>query len=383
MIMDAKKKFLLFRHSNHFCSAPWNLLYVDTDGGIHTCNKGGLLANAGDHNIADILQSPDLQNIRSEILQDRVTRNCARCIALENHGNGSIDYHHLRNMYNELFRDQEVNYVDTRAFVLSAVDLHWSSVCDLKCITCWARQSSSIANEQGVPVHHTPTEVALSMIEYITQNQNSLREVYLSGGEPTLIKYNLNLLTKLEKRSDLLIRVNSNMMWRQDNRILREILKFPRVIFTCSADNIGERFEYIRRGASWTTFVENLNYLKRFNNVEIRINSVFFVLSALDLAQVIDYFSTDHGVRNFTINQCGMGHTYYRCRNLTQPVKDQVRQQLHQLQSRQTHDLNLLGSINNCLNEIDQAWEESYHACLDSVDVLAGTQWRKVFTELA
>jgi len=381
-MMDPKKKFILFRRADNFCSAPWNLLYVDPDGGIHTCTKGHLVASSLNQDVTDILKGPYFRDVRAAIVKDQITSNCARCISLENHGDGKKNYQHLRNMYNEMFVDQTIDYSDAGAFVLGAVDLHWSSVCDLKCVTCWAGQSSSIANEQGLPVRHTPTNTALELIDFITDNQNSLREVYLSGGEPTLIKYNLNLLQKLEKRPDLLIRVNSNMMWSQDNRIVEEILKFPNVLFTCSADNLGNRFEYIRRGARWNTFLDNLVYLKRFDNVEIRINSVFFVLSALDLSRVVDFFQTRYQVKNFTINQCGMGHTYYQCRNLDDLIKARVRDQLEHLKMKYTHDLNLVGSLNNCIQELDRPQEECYRSKLNDVDLQAGTNWIALFPEL-
>ena len=152
--------------------------------------------------------------------------------------------------------------------------------------------------------------------------------MYFSGGEPTLIKYNLNLLKQLEKRDDLLIRVNSNLMWDTDNSIVKEILKFPNVMFTCSADNLDQKFEYIRRGATWERFVSNLKYLSTFSNVKLRINSVFFVLSAFDLLDTIDYFYTHFEINDFTINQCGMGHTYFRCRNLSSNFKESIKTKL-------------------------------------------------------
>lgn len=377
-----KKKFLLFKKSQHFCSAPWNLLYIGTNGDISTCTRGKFSSSAYETPVEQILTGDDFQQIKTEILNDKISQNCKECIGLENHGDNQNRYQHLRNMYNELFVDQSVDYTNTKNFQLGALDLHWSSICDLKCITCWAKQSSSIANEQNLPIQHLKTETALKIIDFITENQSTLKEVYLSGGEPTLIKYNLNLLRKLQKRSDLLIRVNSNMMWGQDNQIVQEILKFPRVMFTCSADNIGQKFEYIRRGASWNKFIDNLKYLMTFPNVEIRVNSVFFVLNAVDLSDTINYFYAHHGIENFTINQCGMGHTYYRCRNLSQPLKLVARQKLNAVREDFGHNLNLVGSINNCLKELDYERTESYVSALEQIDSIAGTNWKTVFPEL-
>ena len=210
-MLDPKKKFQLFKQSKNFCSAPWNLLYVYTDGQVQTCTKGiENLGNIQNEPLDSILNSKKIIAIKQNMLEDRVIDNCSSCIKLENEGTGEKKYEYLRNLYNEMFKLQTVNYADN-SFQLGALDLHWSSTCNLKCVTCWAQQSSSIAQEQKLPVKHTPSSIAYPLIDWITEKQHTLKEVYLSGGEPSLIKYNLYLLEKLEKRSDLLIRVNSNL----------------------------------------------------------------------------------------------------------------------------------------------------------------------------
>lgn len=380
--MNSKKKFILFRRSENFCSAPWNLLYVGTSGEIRTCSRGETLGNLHHTDLDNILNQPSACRIKTGIANNEIVDNCSYCISMENSGNNKNHYGYLRSMYNELFVDQLVNYDNAHEFQLGAVDLHWSSLCDLKCVTCWAKQSSSLAVEQGLPVQHTKTEVALKVIDFIVNNQHTLREVYLSGGEPTLIKYNLNLLQRLKKTSNLLLRVNSNMMWAQDNAIIQEILKFPRVLFTCSADNVESKFEYIRRGAQWARFVENLKYLKGFDNVDLRVNSVFFVLSALDLSRTIDYFHDHHGIVNFTINPCEMDHSDLRCRNLSDSNKKLTIEQLESTKEKYHHNLNLVGAINNCLIELAEPKTECYRAYLDQSDQQSGRDWKIYFSEL-
>lgn len=332
--------------------------------------------------IEEILQSQGYITLREDLAQDKKTFNCEGCLQLENAGNKTDTYHYLRSNYNTLFQSADVDYQSSSEFVLGAVDLHWSSTCDLKCVTCWAGQSSSIANEQGLPVRHTPKELAENFIDFVHKNQHTLKEVYLSGGEPTLIKYNLKLLKKLEKRSDLLLRVNSNMMWDQDNSIIQEILKFPNVLFTCSADALGKKFEYIRRGASWEKFIHNLKFLQTFSNIEIRINSVFFVLQSTQLIETIEYFKNTMGIENFTINKCGMGHTYLRCRNLPDHVKKKVKQDIGLAIEKYSHDLNLVGQLNNCYRELERPKTEDYSDYLNGIDRIEGSNWQKVFEDL-
>lgn len=384
MSIDPKTKFTLFRNNNNFCSAPWNLLYVNPDGQLKVCSasKFGTIGDLNTSSIEEIVLNPDFLKVKSDMLADVPVPSCANCQNLENHGDGVTAYNHLRNMYNEKFLKQDVDYTNVKEFKLGALDLHWSSICDLKCVTCWHGQSSSIALEQGMPTKHTPTKVALKLIDTIIEKQATLKEVYLSGGEPSLIKYNLNLLSRLDKREDLLIRVNTNMMWEQDNAIIQEVLKFPNVLFTCSADNIRNKYEYIRRGATWDRFIDNLKFLSDRPNVKIRINSVFFVLSALDLVNTIDYFSTEHGVKDFTINQCQMGHTYLRPRNLSDAHKELVRQRLEEGKTKYAHNITLVGSFNNCLAELEQIGTENYKPYFDKIDGLANSNFKIVFPEL-
>jgi radical SAM protein with 4Fe4S-binding SPASM domain len=383
MSISPKIKFELFRKNQNFCSAPWNLMYVWVDGKVRTCTFGKeYLGNIHDTNIEEILSNPKIKAIKENMLQDVPVKNCQKCLSLENSGDGHKKYSHSRTLYNEQFKNQDVDYTNTETFVLSAVDLHWSSICDLKCVTCWPTQSSSIAIEQGMPIQHTKSDRAHELIDIIVKNQATLKEVYFSGGEPTLIKYNLKLLSQLEKREDLLLRVNSNMMWDKTNEIVKEILKFPNVMFTCSADNLEQKFEYIRRGAVWNKFIDNLNYLSDMSNVKIRINSVFFVLSALDLITTIDYFHHHHKVEDFTINQCEMDHTYLRCRNLSPQIKEQVRSKLKQGKIKYANNLNLVGSFNNCLAELDQSDCEDYKGYFEKIDQLAGSCFDSVFKEL-
>lgn len=382
IIMTPKEKFVLFRRTKHFCSAPWNLLFVDTDGSVKTCNKGRTLGHNNTASLLDLLNNQEFQSVRKNILQGTIPSNCKTCIALEDIHDGPNSYKHIRGMYNDMFQDQVVDYHDIKGFRLGAVDLHWSSICDLKCVTCWAKQSSSIAREQNQSVQHTDSQTAAKIIKFIVDNQDQLQEVYFSGGEPSLIKYNLSLLQQLKKRTDLHIRVNSNLMWSQDNAIIQEILKFPQVMFTCSADNIEQKFEYIRRGASWSTFVKNLAWLYQQPNVQLRINLVFFVLSALDLSTTIDYFYQTHHITDFSINQCGMGHTYFQTRNLDAHIKLLAINQIQQMQTKYADLLNLQGGLANCLTEISKASEDNYQVHLDSIDRIAGSNWRHTFPEL-
>jgi len=381
-VFDPKTKFKLFKQNQHFCSAPWTVLYVGMTGYTKPCTRSVVRGDLTSNTVEEILSNDKYKTLRSEILTDSITENCKNCLRLENVTDAG-KFSSLRNLYNELSIDSSVDYTDVSQFQLKALDLHWSSLCDLKCVTCWHEQSSSIAIEQNMPVKHTAPAVANKIIDYVVANQSGLNEIYMSGGEPTLIKYNLKLLKQIEKRPDLLIRVNSNMQWKQDNAVIQEILSFPNVMFTCSIDGLGEKFNYIRRGGNWNRTLDNIKFLQAQTNVDLRANTVFFVLTAQELPDIIDYFMEEIGAIDHTINQVTMGQEKLRCRNLPVQIKKQVKARLEDYLVKYNNNLNISGNIKNCLLELEHDAVDDYKQYFDDIDRLQGSNWQNLYPELA
>ena len=379
-MIDHKKKFFLFKESKAFCAVPWNYIKIDTNGDVFTCVKGTeLLGNIHYQDINDIVNNTTLKRLRQNAFNDVVDKNCTKCFEMEA-ADGSYSY--LRNLYNPMFSKNVVDYSNDSEFKLAGIDLHWGSTCNLKCISCWARQSSAIAGEQGKPILNVESEAANKVIDFIVANQYNLQEIYISGGEPTLIKHNLRLLQKLDKNINCEIRINTNMMFDLSNPVLNEIKKFSNVLFTISADSADPaKFNYIRRGADWDTFIKNLQYLKQFH-FKWRINSVFFVGSALGLPETHEYFLENFGITDFTINQESMDHEYFRCRNLPVNIKPVVEAKLLAHKEKYRHNKNLFGQLTHCLNELILANTASYVVRFNQIDKLAGTQWQLIFPEL-
>jgi organic radical activating enzyme len=349
---------------------------------VYTCVNGNQnLGNLNSNNIEEILLNPKLTEIRQNLSNDILDNNCKNCQSYENSIDNNTSYQFLRGLYNSMFKLEPVDYDNASEFKLRGIDLHWSSICDLKCITCWSDQSSSIAIEEGKEVIHTPTIQADKLINYIAENQETLKEIYLSGGEPTLIKHNLRLLKKLRRDLPFQIRVNTNMMYEVDNQIIKELQEFPNVFFTISADAMNDQFNYIRRGADWNKFLKNLDRLIK-THFTWRVNSVFFVGSALHITNTQNFFIENYGFNDFTINQCQMGHEELQCRNLPPSVKTAVLEKLTEHQNKYNQNFNLSGQINNCIDELNKAGQPDYQQYFETVDRKAGTNWSIVFPEL-
>jgi len=162
---------------------------------------------------------------------------------------------------------------------LSHLDLRFGNSCNLKCVSCWEGSSSSIA-EEAIEMHKQGIIPVNNVLEIPNFNWASkqaidqlvkypLKEVYLTGGEPMMVKHLPTLLERLD--SDVMIRFNTNGTIY--NSKLEQMLKrFDVVNMAVSIDAIGKRAEYIRYGSNWSTVESNFNKYKEFCRVSITVS---------------------------------------------------------------------------------------------------------------
>lgn len=378
--MDHKKKFFLFKQSQHFCSVPWNQFEVWSNGEIKTCSKGSSFGNINNDSIESILTSSAIRAIKQDLVNDRYNSNCARCHELTTSG----EHFDLRNHYNPMFKEVDIDYENLDSFQLNAIDLHWENTCNFKCVYCNPQQSSLIASEQGLPVSRTDNINIDKIIKSIQQNQYHMKEIYLSGGEPLLIKHNARLLSQLDN-INLPIRINSNISQAvPTNPVFAQLVRFSNVLWTLSADAMGERFNYIRSGGNWHEFLTRLSGIHALGH-SLRVNMVWFVGSVSSMFDTIEYFVQQHGITDITINQLER-HPYLQARNAPDSVKQQAKIKLTKLldsgmiQSKS----NAWYNIARCAKELDLPANtvDGYAKYFDHLDRLRGTNWRETFPEL-
>ena len=378
--MNPKKKFFLFHQSRHFCSVPWNHFEIFSDGNLRTCSKGSSFGNINQQPLDSILQSDNIKHIKQDLLNDVLNNNCKGCHQLST-GSEHFD---LRNHYNPMFKQFDIDYEDISAFELNGIDLHWDNTCNFRCIYCNPKQSSLIAQEQGIPNIRTDQDNIDKVIDLVVKNQNTMKEIYLSGGEPLLVKHNAKMLSKISN-TNLPIRINSNLSLISDtNPVVSELRRFKNVLWTVSADNQGARFEYVRNGGSWDKFLQNLNTVKQFGH-QVRLNMVWCVSNVNDMFDTVRYFIEQHGITDITVNQLEK-HAYLQARHAPESVKQHSLAKLNELLSSGliSEKSNTWYNIARCGHELNNTDSDpnGYMAYFDRLDHLRGTNWRTVFPEL-
>jgi len=255
------------------CPLPWTGLAVEPDGAVKNCAiSRRSIGNLQYSSIESILDNNINQGIRDSLSIDQWPKPCAQCERVE-----QLDPLFSNRTYQlKLHQDVDINYAGSHS--LTQLDLRWSNTCNYACVYCSPALSSQWASELGVKVN-AGRDNFIKLKDYTFDRLANIKEVYLAGGEPLLIKENLELLEKLHQvNPDCLIRITTNASTLK-NKIYNKIQEFNNVKWEVSVEATGAQFEYIRYPGVWSEFEDNLKQLLTdWDNVGITMN--YFLLTA-------------------------------------------------------------------------------------------------------
>ena len=178
---------------------------------------------------------------------------------------------------------------------VSHLDLRFSNQCNLRCVMCYPGSSSSLEIE-----HHELISKGLESpwafvetdkfnwfnkerSDEITSNPD-LREVYLTGGEPMMVKGLDYFISNLDPSVELRFNTNGTLF----NPKLFELFKrFNHGNLNVSVDGIGKVNDYIRWGSDFTVIEENI---QRWQDVaHVNLGPTVQVLNMLNLEEYIEW----------------------------------------------------------------------------------------------
>ena len=241
-----------------YCAAPWRGLHVNPRGDVKTCCAGNpnMLGNLNTKTITEILNGPELAEIRSVLSQGNPHQYCSNCVNAERFGNASE-----RAWHNDKNLDIDYNTAGEQYHYPVIVDVRWNNTCNLSCNYCGQLDSSRWASLKNIPVNNTTRHYYTDVCDFIKQHYDHVQEVALVGGEPLLLKENIKLLDVIPE--DCIVTVITNLSNPlENNEIFKKLARRKRVGWSISFDNIGPRFEYVRHGGDWGLLQENLAIVK-------------------------------------------------------------------------------------------------------------------------
>ncbi len=235
--------------------------------------------------------SDQLQNIQKNMLNNVRDKGCSICWKKEDRGYSSLRQH-SNQIYSHHVADAKHDKEIEQPFYL---DLRLGNLCNLQCRMCISDWSSQIAGEiLDNPEEDwidTPTQKVIELDddawELLDQWLPYVKRVFMTGGEPTIIKRNLDYINKIvssgrSREVELIFTTNATNI----NKKFIEIgQNFKSVSYNVSVDAVDDLARYIRYPSDWNTIDKNLRNI----GPGVSLNTTIQWLNMTRLNEIFDY----------------------------------------------------------------------------------------------
>jgi MoaA/NifB/PqqE/SkfB family radical SAM enzyme len=377
--MDSKE----YLTNKNFCPVPWTGFMYNFDGTVKNCIRNPTpIGNLKDNTIVEILQGEVNLTTKHNMTYNKPGPSCNVCYDLEKDIK-SFDIISDRIFYLKELRDVNFNtYKSIDAFDLHTIDIRWSNLCNFACVYCGPEYSSKWSTELKINNETIPPHRVAEMKRYIFDRAPQLKHVYLAGGEPLLMKENLELLNLLKTQNpNVNLRINTNLS-KVDTRIFDLICEFRNVHWVVSVETIEQEYEYIRYGGTWQDFLDNLEKIKQLNH-KITFNMLHFLLNYRSIFDCINFLKGLGFHNNSFVVGALLTPEQLNIRHLPKHMLDSVEESLTAWINTKPGFL-LENGLKNVLDYIKTPVNKNIDRCLEEIAVLdqrRNINSRAVFTQ--
>jgi len=280
-----------------FCIKPWTSSVVCTNGDIAMCcsSTEERKYNLRTSTIEDYWNSQELAEVRKKMLLGETVESCQYCYVQENNGitsprqKANSEYSILEN-----YADKILKHYDYPKALPVELELQLTNLCNLKCLMCNEKESSSIATENKLlkisRIDQKDYEVHNPEIKEIKNwLKTAPRLINLRGGEPTMVPEIKKLLTwaldnKLLDNTEVHLTTNATTLTENWLNILSNI---PKLRMMISIDATGSLGEYIRHNSVWATVENNVKTLSKIPGINLIIHATILNLNILHIDKLI------------------------------------------------------------------------------------------------
>ena len=379
--------------SKTFCILPWMHLATNASGNLRVCcnstpgknfikKEDGTPYKLHKDNLQEAWNSEVYEIIRKQMLNGERPEMCTRCFREEDAGVKSA-----RQAWNEKWK-QEIEYTIDAPFDIKYVDLRLGNLCNLKCRMCNPYASNQWVKEWGLvedalvpseyerlskmswPEHEKTWENLFSIADTVD-------EIYLTGGEPTIIQEQHRLLDYyIDKGTAYKIKLKYNTnLTNVPKHLIDKWTKFKKVQLNCSIDAVGELDRYIRYPSNWNKIQENFDIVRKLENVYIEIHCTVQMYNILRLHELLDWAEPyGHKIYLNILNH----PEYLNIRVLNNDLKQTVKETL----SKYKHIPKVQGVIDYMLAEDWNSLYLKFKEYTDKLDLSRNEKLEKIIPEL-
>ncbi len=277
------------------CYAPFTALYLGMDGEVSPCcynryKKEYLLGKYPGNSLHDIWFGKQLQKIREHIQANDLNFGCDFCREDMESGN----YRAVKSSLYDFTRLNEHKYP-------SRMDFELDNTCNLECIMCEPKYSSSIQKKQ-----HKKNETAVpygqDFLSQLAEFIPHLDYCCFLGGEPFLIDIYYDIWETLTARNpdcSIIVQTNGTVL----NDRVRKLLDRGKFTLSVSLDALNKQtYEKIRTGARFETILKNLEYFKEYSKrkkTQLYITACLMQQNWQEFAGLVEYCNTGNILLSF------------------------------------------------------------------------------------
>ena len=417
-----------------YCILPWSSIQINPSGDFKVCcfsgqsnetdskaknhgmciDKDGKFMNVLTHTIQDALNSKYHKEIRLAQSKNERHTMCKVCWDRDdandakNQVTSSLRYfrtfRQLPNLDNAIpiHKAQDTMLPDgsIENYPIS-LDLRFTNVCNMKCIMCSSIYSNQWYDDEiklygnRITINSEPWHDSSIWWKQFDEIKHRIRHLYLTGGEPFIVKGHDIMLDKLIESnlaSEIILEYDTNLSVIND-KIIDRLRHFKQVIISVSCDDINEQYELIRFPGKFKTISSNLEKLKD-RNIKIRhISSCIGIYSLYSPMRVYDHFTKlgyDGETKLTSLDAFSFRLLRFPAHSnialLPKALKLKMIDVYENSTLPQRWKLFLIGYLENYLDTYSkETCDKSVYEHIDylnKLDNIRGTDWKKTFPEI-
>lgn len=307
--------------SDTLCILPWMHLATNSKGQLRVCCNSTPSVNLItrdnnvpyhilDNDIDNFWNSKTLVNLREQFLNNEKPKICHQCYTEE-----SLGMQSARQSWNEKWMF-DYEKTTTPKQIIKYIDIRLGNLCNLRCRMCNPYASNQWVDEWGLiaePLDDVTKNKLYKMdwpnndkvSENLLKFADTIDQIYLTGGEPTLATSQYTLFDKLIElgvAKNISLKYNTNCT-NLPKKMTEYWKHFKQVRINASIDAYGELNRYIRYPTGWSLVETNLMKFKEMmeENVDLQIHICVQMYNILHLNKLLDFLDS-HQMNNIFFN---------------------------------------------------------------------------------
>jgi organic radical activating enzyme len=189
----------------------------------------------------------------------------------------------------------------------------------------YTKNSMDVVLSRTSQAERFSSELTKKILDEIRNISKSAKKIIISGGEPFLSKYLVDIVNENSHVPQIKIFTGLGVDRKRFERILDVLSEKKNVILAISAESVGDLYEFNRYGMRWDDFLEKVKLLTD-KNIQFGFSSV---ISNLTVSRFADFYSW-FGNRYIQI-ECVYNPNFLAPHILDQETKASVIEQIQQI----------------------------------------------------